>query len=464
MKFILTVFCAFTSFALFGQGVVTLETGNSTSSQPKTVKVQGRGVGATRDSALKDAYRDAIERAIGVYVDAEQIVQNNELVSDKILTHSNAYIEDYKIIKEYTENNIITIRILASVKQDTLTRKLSDVMPKQTFMIGNELRDIHAKNSTTEKRAADAEALLSNVIKDINPVTHLIRMNLSDNKPLMVKMSDGKERLFYRFKFFVDTAKYYNEFIPSLTKVLDQIAVKKPRSVYLNASRIPIDESLHEHKDIAKYIFGKWEPYMEVSSDGTLGSGFISEGVYANTITLQAPGIKKKWAFTTRWGVHELLDERNGLKESFYFVDSYGEKTRKERYLDGDVFHAFVITKMNAGLTVVTAKDYALPAKCLDVVWYWQKKFHNSVNYNILFKDASENIIVAKSVSFKESALLNIFLSVLSYYSAGDYGKGAWYVSPLIGGDSESFERWIGFDIPQDQLPNIKSISIELAE
>ena len=199
MKFIFMVFCAFTtSFALFGQGVVTFDIGNGTSAQPKTVKVQGRGIGVTRDSALKDAYRDAIERAIGVYVDAEQIVQNDELVSDKILTHSNAYIEDYKIIKESTENNIITIRILASVKQDTLTRKLSDVMPKQTFMIGNELRNIHAKNSTTEKRAADSEALLSNVIKDINPVTHLIRMNLSDNKPLMVKMNDGKERLFYR--------------------------------------------------------------------------------------------------------------------------------------------------------------------------------------------------------------------------------------------------------------------------
>ena len=461
MKFIFTVFCAFTSFALFGQGVVTFDIGNGTSAKPKTVKVQGRGIGVTRDSALKDAYRDAIERAIGVYVDAEQIVQNDELVSDKILTHSNAYIEDYKIIKESTENNIITIRILASVKQDMLTRKLFDVMPKQTFMIGNELRNIHAKNSTTEKRAADAEALLSNVIKDINPVTHLIRMNLSDNKPLMVKMSDGKERLFYRFKFFVDTAKYYNEFIPSLTKVLDQIAVKKPRSVYLNAHKIPISENLYGHKDIAKYILGKWE-HMEVDSDGALYRG-LSEGVYANTVILGTAGMKRKWAFTTSY------DERGSLggvmtdKERFY--DS-SDDYRKRRYLDGDIFHAFVITKMNAGLTVVTAKDYALPSKCLDVVWNWQKKFRNSVSYNILFKDASENIIIAKSISFKESSLLNIFLGSLSYYSVGEYGrgKGAWYVSPLIGGDSESFERWIGFDIPQDQLPNIKSISIELAE
>lgn len=463
MKFIFTVLCAFTSFGLFGQGVVTFDIGNGTSAQPKTVKVQGRGIGVTRDSALKDAYRDAIERAIGVYVDAEQIVQNDELVSDKILTHSNAYIEDYKIIKESTENNIITIRILASVKQDTLTRKLSDVMPRQTFMIGNELRNIHAKNSTTEKRAADAEALLSNVIKDINPVTHLIRMNLSDNKPLLVKMNDGKERLFYRFKFFVDTAKYYNEFIPSLTKVLDQIAVKKPRSVYLNASRIPINAScLNYSNDVADYILGKWRSIKKVNSDGTLygvENGGEREGAYANTIILSASGIKGGWVFNVY--VQDAFLEKED-KERFYFYDSYTEKRCKERYFDGDIFHSFVITKMNAGLTVVNAKDYALPAKCLDVVWDWQKKFRNSVSYNILFKDADENVIVAKSVSFKESLLLNIFLGSLSYY--GEDKNEAWYVSPLIGGDSESFERWIGFDIPQDQLPNIKSISIELAE
>ena len=57
------------------------------------VKVRGRGTGADKVEALKDAYRDAIERAVGMYVDAEQAMENEELVEDKILTQSNAYIE-----------------------------------------------------------------------------------------------------------------------------------------------------------------------------------------------------------------------------------------------------------------------------------------------------------------------------------------------------------------------------------
>ncbi|MCR4664164.1 MAG: hypothetical protein K5660_02220 [Paludibacteraceae bacterium] len=59
------------------------------------VKVMGRGVGADKAEALKDAYRDAVERAVGLYVDAEQMMKNEELVKDQILTHSNVYIDKY---------------------------------------------------------------------------------------------------------------------------------------------------------------------------------------------------------------------------------------------------------------------------------------------------------------------------------------------------------------------------------
>ena len=44
------------------------------------VNVEGRGVGANKAEALKDAYRDAVERAVGMYVDAEQKMKYEELV------------------------------------------------------------------------------------------------------------------------------------------------------------------------------------------------------------------------------------------------------------------------------------------------------------------------------------------------------------------------------------------------
>lgn len=60
------------------------------------VQVKGKGTGETEEIALRDAYRDAVETAVGLYVDAEQMVKNDQLIKDEILTQSNAYIEDYK--------------------------------------------------------------------------------------------------------------------------------------------------------------------------------------------------------------------------------------------------------------------------------------------------------------------------------------------------------------------------------
>lgn len=106
----------------------------------ETVSVLGRGMGMNREEALKDAYRDAIERAVGLYVDAEQMMKNEQLVHDQILTHSNAYIERYDIKKEETRPNGLTeIQILAVVNRSALAQKLSEVMPPQTFQVGTEI-------------------------------------------------------------------------------------------------------------------------------------------------------------------------------------------------------------------------------------------------------------------------------------------------------------------------------------
>ena len=203
------------------------------------VNVEGRGVGANKAEALKDAYRDAVERAVGMYVDAEQKMKNEELVEDKILTQSNAYIEKYDVLKEKTKpNGLVEIMINAEVKKSALTKKLSDVMPKQTFALGDDAQNIHSRAVTKEKRNVDAAALLENVLKGINPVTQLMKLSLADTKPLMretggdgmgrIKPNQkGKERTLYRFRFTVDEQKYFGDFLPPLVKVLDQIALDR---------------------------------------------------------------------------------------------------------------------------------------------------------------------------------------------------------------------------------------------
>lgn len=57
--------------------------------------------GATKDEAIKNALRTAIEQAYGAFVSANTTILNDELVKDEIVTVSNGSIKEYKILSEY---------------------------------------------------------------------------------------------------------------------------------------------------------------------------------------------------------------------------------------------------------------------------------------------------------------------------------------------------------------------------
>ena len=436
------------------------------------VNVEGRGVGTDKTEALKDAYRDAVERAVGMYVDAEQQMKNEELVNDQILTQSNAYIEKYEVVRERKKpNGLFEVQIKADVKKSALTKKLRDVMPKQTFALGDDAQNIHSRTVTKEKRNVDAAALLENVLKGVNPVTQLIKLSLSSTKPLVKSIagdhfSKGKERTLYRFRFTIDEDKYYGEFLPPILKVLDQIALRPPKTVRL--SSIDLSRAGNPDKKL-KYLEGKWERVDDVHEDGRSRMYFgdyttdADGGVYIGDVGL-ADGKGMSWCVSNAGSRGYGL---TGATEILYYDDS-------EELIKTGVFRALVIVKMNKARTVIQAKEYALPPECAGIVQKWQeallgkRRTEKTTMYNIVFSDGGGEEVVAAPVAFKQRTLTNVFLGRIAYFADPeklvDLDTACWYVTPMVHCDAAAYERWIGFDIPFDQLPNIKSVTVELAE
>ena len=91
---------------------------------------------------------------------------------------------------------------------------------------------------------------------------------------------------------------------------------------------------------------------------------------------------------------------------------------------------------------------------------------YQTTTYNIVFSDKSGEEVAAMPISFENRMLSNIFLGNLPYYPTGNNSKHlvGLFISPMVHCDAASLEEWVGFDIPFDQLPNIKSVTVELAE
>jgi len=220
------------------------------------VSTMGKGVGMTAEEALKDSFRDAVERAVGVFVDAEVQAKNDELIRDKVLTQSNAYIENYnKTSERRLDNGLLEVRIVAKVKKGELTRKLRDTMPPKIFSLGDELkrqyderqkmkmefarqeeianeqnRQKAAKEISREKRDADAAALIKNTLADFNPSAIMFDVVATGSKPV-VSEKDGGVAVGFDMNLRLSTEKYFNTLVPRLKQLFGQISLKPPKTI-----------------------------------------------------------------------------------------------------------------------------------------------------------------------------------------------------------------------------------------
>lgn len=100
-----------------------------------------------RDNALKDAQRKAVEQAVGTMISSETAVQNFQLLSDKIFSQSQGYIQSYKIVSEGAfEGTLYKVAIQASVATGGLKNDLGALgllmqkveKPRVLFMIAEQ--------------------------------------------------------------------------------------------------------------------------------------------------------------------------------------------------------------------------------------------------------------------------------------------------------------------------------------
>lgn len=91
------------------------------------VAVTATGYGETLAEARKDAERNAVKEVVGELMDAETLVENDELVKDEILTYSGAYLEDVETVGKPVRRKstgLVEVTIKAKVRKTQLAKTL----------------------------------------------------------------------------------------------------------------------------------------------------------------------------------------------------------------------------------------------------------------------------------------------------------------------------------------------------
>ena len=187
--------------------------------EPATiVEVVAEGSGLSLEAAQKDAYRQAVRTVVGLYVDAKTIVENDELIEDRILSASNGFVKTAKTIpgSAKQKNGIWRVRVYAKVEVSQVSARLE----KENIAIRSlDGESLFAKAITKMERRQNTQQLLQELLGEL---------------PKMVKVSvlgkpdydDVKGELIYQVQLTPDMDAY-RKFLPRLTKALDKLAVKK---------------------------------------------------------------------------------------------------------------------------------------------------------------------------------------------------------------------------------------------
>ncbi len=155
------------------------EQGSLKDSQPSgTSVVFAEGVGTTEKEALMDAFRTAVQRVVGVFVDSETLVKNDAIISDRVLTFSDGAIKKYEELDRTDAKGLYRVKIKAAVDGRKVAARLeaahiSTRAVDVTSIADSFSKEIHADleklaNEITEKEAKDnARKILENDLSRI---------------------------------------------------------------------------------------------------------------------------------------------------------------------------------------------------------------------------------------------------------------------------------------------------------
>lgn len=154
-----------------------------------------------RDNAIVDAQRKAVEQVMGVFMSSESIVENYELLSDRILTQSSGYIKTYQILDERKDGNDFRVRIQATIGLGELENDIEAIQhlirqkgnPRMMFLVQEEITGLRtagvASSDMSQAETVLVQAFLNAGFEVVDSAT--VAQNINRDKALKAIEGDA---------------------------------------------------------------------------------------------------------------------------------------------------------------------------------------------------------------------------------------------------------------------------------
>ncbi len=101
-----------------------------------TANLYATDTARSRDEAIEAARRDAVEQVSGVFIQSESEMKNFDLVKDEVLSRTQGYVRNTKVVKEGAANNLYTVTIEAEVVKAAFLKQMNDSLEELYRRVG----------------------------------------------------------------------------------------------------------------------------------------------------------------------------------------------------------------------------------------------------------------------------------------------------------------------------------------
>lgn len=189
--------------------------------EEKLMEAVATGIGTDPDQARQNAFCNAIEQVVGVLVDAETLVKNDEIVYDQVLTFSRGEAQQYTVLRQWQQDGLHYVRIRAKVAVSELGEKLT-ANKIAVHEVPGELLYRQAKfDLLNEQQAAE---MFRKTMRDYGMDT-LIQVEIV-GKPEIVERNAAQAKLQIKVRLSSDQEKW-NTIYHSLEPFFSKVASKQ---------------------------------------------------------------------------------------------------------------------------------------------------------------------------------------------------------------------------------------------
>lgn len=186
-------------------------------------EVVATGTGVTQEKALSSAFRNAIQQVVGVILDSETLVKNQQVIRDEILLYSSGYIERYNKIRERKNSDgLYEITIKAEVQNRQLRAKLNAVRAAKGKVDGNSIfASVITQLDTAEKGAKLLEKGLAGLPGS------LLKVEIVNSQPRLLNKTKNEVKVEWDIKVSWDEKKYRETVFPRLKQLLSDVQISR---------------------------------------------------------------------------------------------------------------------------------------------------------------------------------------------------------------------------------------------